>query len=171
MNYSIKLIIRIILCFISIIFYRAYYFVFGPLTLRFTESILSLFTHVTVSENMLYVGEYSLRFVDACVAASAYILITLLVLFTRKISFDVRLKMLGLGYLFFFIFNALRIQLLLVILLFFGHNIFNAVHMILWTIVSTIFVFLIWIMLIKIFNIKSIPVYSDIKYLISKIKK
>lgn len=171
MDYTFKLIIRLILSFMSIIFYRIYYIIFGPLTLNISAYIISLFTKVIVSENMLYIGEFSFRFIDACVAASAYILITLLVLLTKGIKLKTRLKMLGLGYLLFLGFNILRIELLFLILLLFGHNVFNTLHVMIWLFFSTLVVFFIWIFLIKFFKIKNIPIYSDIQYLVSKIKK
>jgi hypothetical protein len=46
---------------------------------------------------------------------------------------------------------------------------FIAAHQILWYVMSTVFVVGIWFAEVKIFRIKEIPVYSDLKFLYKKL--
>ncbi|MFH0906024.1 MAG: hypothetical protein V1824_01655, partial [archaeon] len=77
-------------------------------------------------------------------------------------------KMLSLGYLLILLTNIIRITILLLILINFGSNLFETVHILFWRIMATLLVVLIWIFLIKKYKIRTIPLYSDLRYLISK---
>ena len=48
---------------------------------------------------------------------------------------------------------------------------FNITHEIVWYVFGTLFVVGIWFAEVKIYNLKEIPVYSDIKLLIKQIRK
>ncbi len=81
-----------------------------------------------------------------------------------------RLKLFVYGALLIFAFNIVRILVLVFVYVTFGKNYFDALHLVLWQVVSTIVVVLIWLFLIKKYKIKRIPVYSDVKYLIKLMK-
>jgi len=46
---------------------------------------------------------------------------------------------------------------------------FDFTHKIFWYAFSTLFVVLIWFFVVRFYNVKDIPIYSDLKYLIRKI--
>jgi hypothetical protein len=58
------------------------------------------------------------------------------------------------------IFNTLRIVVLSMVS---KVDLFDEIHLFLWYFVSTIFVVLLWFLAVKLFNIKSIPFYSDLE--------
>ena len=74
------------------------------------------------------------------------------------------------GFISILALNIARILILMLIYNNFGEAAFNTVHLLFWHILSTLFVILIWLALIKIYKIKAIPIYSDLKYLIKKLK-
>jgi hypothetical protein len=47
---------------------------------------------------------------------------------------------------------------------------FVSTHLLLWYFISLFFVVGIWFLVVKIFSIKDIPIYSDLVFLIEKIK-
>src|SRR3989338_5404729 len=57
------------------------------------------------------------------------------------------------------------------VLIKYGLNYFDMIHLFFWTFVASTYVALIWIFLTRKMKIKSIPAYSDIKYLYEKAKK
>ncbi|MDP6642009.1 MAG: pacearchaeosortase, partial [Candidatus Nanoarchaeia archaeon] len=111
-----------------------------------------------------------LKIISACVATSAYHLLFGLVIFTKDIKLKTSIYLVLFGSIAIFLANILRIDLLIYIFLEFGKNFFEKVHLFLWQFVSSIYVALIWIFLVKKFKIKTIPIYSDIKHLIHLIK-
>ena len=173
MDYSIKLFIRLGIAFFLGVFFRIFYFVFDPIT--FYLSYLSIkiigFTAKIGGKGLLYVNNHSLNFANVCTAASAYYLLLLLILLTKDLGFLRSIKMFVLGSALILLFNIIRINILVYILVYYGENLFYSVHMAFWKIVSTIVVFLVWILLIKIFSVKSIPVYSDVVFLTKEMKK
>lgn len=114
--------------------------------------------------------DVTFSFIPACTAATAYLIITELILLTRGVSFKNILKFLYISYLSIFTMNILRILVLIYIYLNYGKNYFDAFHLVFWHILSTIFVALVWIFLVEHFNIRGVPIYSDIKHLL-KLKK
>jgi exosortase/archaeosortase family protein len=83
--------------------------------------------------------------------------------------FPKRLKSLLFIILSFLIINVLRITFLTYL---FKENLYysNLTHEITWYLGSTLILVIIWFTNVKIFKIKNIPVFTDVKYLISKIK-
>ena len=144
-------------------FFELLYTIFRPLTLYPSYFILSLFYDATLVGNRIITNEYFLNFVDACIAGSAYLLLALLILLTDKITFRKRVYMFFLGSLMILSFNIFRIEVLFYILLNYSSNIFQSVHILFWKFLSTLYVFLTWLFLINIFQIKAIPAYSDYK--------
>ena len=64
--------------------------------------------------------------------------------------------------------NYIRIIILGIGTVKYGFDWFNTVHMFMWKIFSWVYVFIIWIILIKTYKIKSIPLYDEFKYLYKK---
>ena|SRR3989344_1876785 len=163
MDYKWQLSFRLGIAAFLAINFNGFYKILKPLTLYPSYYILNLFSEATLSVNGIIKDQYFLNFVDACIAGAAYFLLALLILFTDKIRLRDRLYMFLLGSLMLLVFNIFRIEVLFYILFNYGANIFHSVHLLFWKILSTLFVFLTWILLIDIFKIKSIPVYSDYK--------
>lgn len=174
MKYQQKLIVRVLIALI--IRPSIFYVIFSYLTIYVPFLLLRLFGFNAIIEpsvSSIYINQYSFFFVPACIASSAYYLMSLLVLTTRDISLNKSIKMLLIGFLGIFTLNIIRIVFLILVFIYFGLDIFNKVHLVFWYGVSTLFVVIIWLFLTKLYKIKTIPVYSDIKYLykLSKTKK
>ncbi len=159
---------RYLLALIIAIFNEIFYLIFSPLTLYVSYFIISLFYDVSLLGNTILLDGISFTFVSACTAATAYLLLTELVLLTRGISLKKSLKMLYIGYLSIFIMNILRILVLIFVYVNYGKNYFDILHMFFWHLLSTIFVVVVWILLTKNFRVKGVPVYSDLKSLVNK---
>ena len=127
------------------------------------------FYNPVIFGNSLLIGENRLVFVSACLAVSAYVLLSILILLTKDIKFIQGLKMFLAGSLTLFFVNLARIFILAIILLEFSIGLFDTLHLFFWDIFSTIFVFFLWIGLIKYYKIKAIPIYSDFYYIKKKI--
>jgi len=148
-----------------------FYFIFTPLTIYPVYYLSKLFFDSSVSGNMLSINNnMTIELIGACIAGSAYYLLLILNLSTPNIKIKKRLSMILLSFLVFLIVNILRI-FILILMLSLNLNFFDITHKIFWYSVSTILVLGIWLFEIKLFKIKEIPVYSDIKYLFKFIKK
>ncbi len=171
MKYPLKLTLRLLIAVFLGVFYKLFYIVFTPITLYPVYGLVKLMTPAALSGTMLYLEGYAFNFVDACAAASAYLLLSFLILLTMDISWKKRIAMFVAGSGLIWAFNILRILLLFVILLNYGLSAFAAVHMFIWKFLASVYVFLVWVFIIRAFKIKTIPVYSDLKYLMGKIRK
>lgn len=159
------IILRYVLAILCILILPVFYIIFKPLTIWPTYFILHFFYNLQVLGSSLIFSSATIEIIDACIAGSAFFLLLALNLITREIKLVKRI------YLFIFqaacllVLNILR--LVIIIPLFLQQNpIFDLTHQAFWYVLSIVFVFLIWILGIKIFKIKSIPVYSDIKWLL-----
>lgn len=171
MKYEYNLILRVVLALLI----RPEIFTFSLmfLTIYFPYLLLLVLGYkvqLIYSAKTILVNGGSLQFVDACVANSAYYLLTLLILTTKDIGFKKSVKMFLFGSLLIYLMNIFRITLLILIVLNMGLDWFNVIHMTFWYVVSTVYVVLVWIFLIKMYNVKNIPIYSDAKHLIGYIK-
>ena len=171
MKYEYKLILRTIIALLirPEIFYYAFLF----LTMAFPYIILKILKYdvqFLLSGGILMVGGTQIQFVEACMATTAYYLLALLILTTKDIGLKKSIKMFLIGSLLIFTMNLLRITLLVMVVVNMGLDWFNAIHMIFWYIVSTFYVLLVWIFLIRFYKVKNIPVYSDVKYLLNELK-
>ena len=165
MNYYSSLIIRILLAVVIPI--QLFYFVFKPITIGLSEAVFRIIGYSTsVVGDYILVNNKLFEFVPACIAASAYYLLILLILFTKDINFILGFKLFISGAALLLGMNILRIFILVLVLIKYGVNYFEAVHLFFWTFIASVFVVLVWIFLIKWYGIKSIPVYSDVKYFI-----
>lgn len=136
-----------------------FYFIFTPPNLFLLNKLLSLWFQIKIKANIIY-GPKIIEIIPACIGASAYYLILILNLSTPNI--DVKKRLFSIIFMFFsfFVFNFFRL-LILISLEFIGFNTYFY-HKFLWYFGSTIFVFLLWLINIKIFKIKKIPIVSDV---------
>ncbi|MDP4012516.1 MAG: pacearchaeosortase [Candidatus Nanoarchaeia archaeon] len=164
MRYLKGLVMRLILALLLVNSYSLLYKLLIPLTLYPSFYILKLFGYqATLAGTTILTNSHSLNFIPACAAASAYILLGILILLTKDIKTKTRIKMFLLGSLIILIANIIRIDSLIILLLNGGQNYFETLHLFIWKILSSIFVAGVWIFLIKKFKIKSIPLISDLK--------
>ncbi|MAH43475.1 hypothetical protein CL614_07220 [archaeon] len=138
-----------------------FYKILTPLTIKTVAFFFSLFTKTSISANLIITQGVIIEIIPACVAGSAYYLLLILMLTTPKIEPIKRIKVLILSFISLFILNIIRI---IILTLTSNSLYFELTHLIFWYLISTIFVVAIWIAVIKIFKIKQIPVYSDIKF-------
>ena len=143
-----------------------FYFIFTPLTVYPTYLLLKLFFNSSLSGNTLFVNGILIEIISACVSGSAYYLLLILNLSTPNIKIKKRVAIFLFSSFIFLLLNILRI-FFLSILLINGSSLFDVTHQIFWYGLSTIFVVLIWFANVKLFKIKNIPFYSDIKKIFS----
>ena len=148
-----------------------FYFIFKPLTIYLAYFLFSIFFKSAILSNneILISNIFNIKIIGACIAGSAYFLLTILNLTTPNIKFKTRIKSLLLSFLIFLSLNIIRI-LLLGIMFVNKSLLLETFHKVFWYLLSTIFVVAIWFIQVKIFNIKKIPIYSDIKTLYKYIK-
>ncbi len=147
-----------------------FYFVLTPLTIYPVYFLLHFIFDTTLSGNIIYISSHVIEIIPACVAGSAYYLLLILNLSIPKIKFPQRIKMIALSFAVLLLINILRIFVLVLLL---DSKYFSITHELFWYFLSTIFVIGIWFSEVKLFKIKSIPLYSDIKslYRRSNLKK
>ena len=145
-----------------------FYFIFTPLTIYPVYFLLGLFFDVTfLSKINILINNVPIELISACIAGSAYYLLLILNLSTPKIKLKTRIYAILLSFAAFLILNILRI-FILGSLAVTGFTYFNVTHAIFWYGFSTIIVVGIWFAEVKIYKIKKIPFYSDIKFLYKK---
>lgn len=127
--------------------------------------------NIALNGDLITIGEYTLRFISACAATSAYYLLSILILLTKDIKLKEGIKMFAIGSMIILIMNLARVDILLIVLAENGIDMFKSLHIFFWEAVSSLFVAGVWIILVKMFKIKSIPIAGDIKTLYKKIKK
>lgn len=163
-----SLIIRyLILVLIALPNLALFYLIFTPLTVYPVFYLLDIFYDASLMKNIINLGLINIEIINACIAGSAYYLLTILNLSTPKIRLNKRINILLISFLAFLILNILRIFILSVIAVS-GNSIFDITHKIFWYAGSTIFVVGIWFFLVKKFKIKQIPFYSDLKFIYKK---
>mgnify|MGYP001574773255 CR=1 FL=1 len=146
-----------------------FYLVFTPLTVYPVYFLLNVFFPVSLISSIaiLINQNIPIEIIEACVAGSAYYLLTTLNLTTGNIKAKTRIYMILFSFLIFLAVNVLRI-FLLSILAVSGSSFFDITHVVFWYTLSTLFVVAIWFFQVRIFKIKQIPVYSDLKFLYEK---
>lgn len=148
-----------------------FYFIFTPLTVYPVYWIIKAFFDASLLGNIILIKQsIPIEMIPSCIAGAAYFLLFVLNMSIPNIKLKKRVKMILLSFLSLLMLNILRIVILIFIFLF-GISFFDITHKVFWYVLSTIFVIGIWFAEVKIFKIKEIPVYSDIKYLIDSIKK
>lgn len=146
---------------LGIFFFDRIYELFLPITIYPSFWILNIFYDVVLSGRDIIVGEASIEIINACVAGSAYFFLIALNFSIREKA-KKRTKMVAFAILTFLVLNILRI-VFLGVLFFEGNSFFDFAHITFWYLISVVFVVGIWIAETKIFGIKRIPFYSDIK--------
>ena len=147
-----------------------FYSIFTPLTIYPVYFFLKLFINVSLSGNtFLLNSSISIELVKACIAGSAYFLL-LVLNFTTPMNYKKRAKALLFSFFAFLLANVLRIFIFSFILIE-SFSLFNLTHLIFWYFLSIVIVFAIWLLTIKLFKIKEIPVYSDLIFLYKNIRK
>jgi len=162
----------VILLFIGIPHLWLFYIIFSPLTIYPVSFLLKLLFDVTVAGNVIIVNNlFPIEIIKACVAGAAYYLLLILNL-AIPMKLAKRLKLLTFSFLALLLINILRI-FLLSLLFIEGFSFFDVTHELFWYFGSTLFVIAIWFVGVKIFKIRGIPFYSDLKSmeLLKKIKK
>ena len=150
--------------------FAIFYFVFAPLTIYPIYFLLGLFFDVSLMGDIIFINEIPIELIGACIAGSAYYLLSILNLSTPKIKLQKRIKILHLSFGVFLILNILRIFFLSLVFMS-GSALFDITHKLFWYIGSILFVVGIWFAEVKLFKIKEIPFYSDIKFLYKQSKK
>ncbi|HLC72397.1 MAG TPA: pacearchaeosortase [Candidatus Nanoarchaeia archaeon] len=153
------------------VFYPVFYLVFSPLTLWISYGLLRLFTPATLQGTTILAGDITLVFVPACTAASAYLLLALLILLTKGISWRQGIFLFLLGSGLILIANIIRIQVLFYLLFNVGKNYFDTLHLLIWKALSSVYVAGVWIYLTWKFNIRETPVVSDFQALLKLTKE
>lgn len=140
-----------------------FYFIFTPITIYPVNFLLKLFYQTSLTGSLITVSScFPIEIISSCVAGSAYYLLLILNLSTPGIKLKKRINLLLLSFASFLALNILRIFLLS--LLFISGSIwFDVTHKLFWYLLSTVFVVGIWFLEVKLFKIKKIPFYSDLK--------
>ena len=161
MKYLYNFLLRYVLCFIPVIVFE---FIFTPITIYGVYFLLKPFNPAVIG-NIMTVNGIPFTFIDACIAPYAYYLIFILALSTKDLELKTRIKIIIFGFILVLAMNYFRIALLVGLTVKYGFSVFNSVHLFFWKFLSWFYVTLVWIFLVKLYKIKSIPVYSDFKYL------
>ncbi len=148
-----------------------FYTIFTPLTVYPVYLITGIFFNVMIiGKSVLIINNsVSIELIKACIAGAAYYLLLIFNLSVPNIRLKKRLIMIGVSFLALLILNIARIVVLTSIYVA-GNPLFNLAHEIFWYALSTVFVLGIWFAEVRIFKVKDIPVYTDIKFLLKKIK-
>lgn len=141
------------------------YVIFNPLTSYPALWILRLFYPLLrLEENILILNINAIiSIIPACIAGAAYYLLLILNL-AAPMNFKIRVKSLLFLLSSFLLLNIIRF-VIFAALFFEGYKYFDAAHQVIWYFGSTILVVIIWFANVKIFRIKSVPAYTDIKSL------
>jgi exosortase/archaeosortase family protein len=141
-----------------------FYLIFTPLTVYPVFLVLSLFFHPALQGNTIIISCTPIEIIGACVAGSAYYFLAILNLSIPSIKLKKRLKMILFSFSILLFLNVLRIVSLSLIYLR-GSSWFDFAHKAFWYTGSVAFVVLIWFAEVRLFKIKQIPIYSDLKSL------
>ena len=148
-----------------------FYFVFTPLTVFPVYWMLYLFgSGVKLLEgNIIFISGIYAEIIPACIAGAAYYLLLILNLST-PMKLNKRAKSIGFLLGVFLILNISRI-LFFSALAINGVGYFDVAHELVWYFGSTIMLVVVWFVNVWVFNIKSVPIYTDASNLIREIKK
>lgn len=176
MKYEKKLAIRVgaalILMIMPLIGFNVFNIVLQKPTMYIAYIPIKILGYqISINNDIISIGEHTLRFISACTATSAYYLLAILVLLTKDIRLKRGVKIFVTGALLILLMNIIRIDLLLIVLVENGVNMFQSIHLLFWEVVSSIYVAAVWISLTVKFKIKTIPAVSDMQYLYKKSKR
>ena len=144
--------------------------IFGPITFYLSYLALQYYSPQIISSTSFIINNIKLNFIPACIASGAYLLLMILTL-TTELEFKKALKVIAQGFLLILIANLIRITLLILLLINNYSNLFETLHMLIWKLLSTVFVVLLWIFLTKVNKINNIPIYTDFKKVVEILKE
>ena len=170
MKYTFKFVIRLISAILMSLFGSNLLFNILFIPMLYLSYFLLFPYNPVLINNILNINGKQMEFISACIATSAYLLLAILILLTKDIDFWKGVKIFFLGALILFLVNIFRIYILALVLINFDIYLFKTLHLFFWQVFSTAFVILLWLGLTKYFKIKTIPIYSDFKYLKEHIK-
>ena len=146
-----------------------FYLIFTPLTIFPSHFLINQFYPSKIEGSLIVTSCNIIELLDACIAGAAYYLLLVLNLTTSNISLKTRIKSIAFSWAAFLSINVARIFIFSILFLT-GFTFFSTTHLLFWYLGSTLIIFLIWLAEIKLFKIKDIPVYSDLKVLFKEIK-
>lgn len=172
-NKSIFILSRYLILLVLIILLPFIYKILWPITVYPAVFLLKLFfSNVSYLQTGNYIVinmKIFIEIIPACIAGSAYLLLLILNL-SVPMEIKKRIYSVALGLIMLLLFNIIRISLFSA-LYYYNSSLFNIGHKITWYFLSTVFIVLIWFLIVKIFSIKEIPVYSDLKDVVREINK
>ncbi|MEK6893161.1 MAG: pacearchaeosortase [Nanoarchaeota archaeon] len=148
-----------------------FYAVFTPLTLYPSYLVLkSIYSNAILNAGIgtISFGEDSIELIQACIAGAAYYLLIILNL-TTPMSLKMRIKSIFFLILTFLFLNITRIVVFSVLFLNGAGYYFDLAHKLVWYAGSTILIVLLWFANVKLFNLQTVPVYTDWKGIIEDI--
>lgn len=148
-----------------------FYAIFTPLTVYPSYYLIKLIydsNTILLQNNIIFLQDYLINIIPACIAGSAYYLLLILNLST-PMQMQKRIKSLLFLVLSFLILNIVRITLF-AILFVVGFQYFDFAHRFFWYFGSVALVVILWFVNIKIFKIKEIPVYTDMKKIFKDVR-
>jgi exosortase/archaeosortase family protein len=158
--------IRYLLLLLIVFSLPVIYKILLPITLYSLAFLLKIFYTVELNSNFIILNkERFIQIIPACVAGSAYLLLLVLNL-SVKLDYKKRLYSIIFSVFALFILNIIRV-FTLSILSFKNYFIFETLHLLYWYVLSIFFVIGLWFFCIKIFRIRKIPFYSDIKSILN----
>jgi len=169
-NESNNLIIRYgILILLSLANLAIFYAIFTPLTIYPVLGILKLFGEASLipTTPTILFNTLRIEIIEACIGGAAYYLLLILNL-TTPMNIKKRMNSILFLFLSFLILNILRITFFSLIF-YNGYSYFDLAHKMIWYFGSTIMVIIIWFVNIIAFRIKEVPIYTDVKNILSNI--
>lgn len=171
MNKLLSLFIRyIFVALLSLNGLVLFYFILTPLTSKVVFTMLDIFYNISyISETSILIANYSIiHLIPACIAGAAYFLLLAL---NFSVPLETKKRIESLIFLLggFFIINVARI-IIFAFLYLSGFKYFDLAHELSWNFLSTLLIVLIWFTNVRIFNIDSLPIYSDFKYILRSMK-
>lgn len=121
-----------------------------------------LYGDVGAISRYVLVDDQIIEITRECVMGLLYWMLFVLVFTTAKLSLSRRFAALFMAGTLMFVSNIIRMIFLISIV---KMPYFNGVHGVFQYIVAPLWLFLVWIITIRLLNIEAVPVYSDAKYL------
>ena len=132
-------------------------------TIHALVGLLKIFYNEIILEGAyIYVNGQGFEITTTCVMGIIYWLLFILVFATAGLKVEKRFCVLAFAWLSVFIFNIMRMLFLVSIA---QKPYFNGVHWLFENVIAIILVILVWTATIRLFKIKTVPFYSDLKVL------
>jgi exosortase/archaeosortase family protein len=161
-DFAIRYLILVLIAFPGLVLF---YKIFTPLTIYPSYWIFSIFFNTSIYSNIILLNSATvIEIVPACIMGSAYYLLLILNLSIPDINLKKRLTMILTSFAALLIVNVIRI-VILGSLYNFNSILGDPLHTFFWYFLSIFFVVGIWFAQVKIFKIKGIPFYTDLKFL------